>query len=157
MAITSSYLVAVGRLGELLNAIRNAQAPERFTIKFLQELGYKSTNDRLFVGLLKALGFLDQSGIPQQRYFDYLDETQSGQVLAEGIRGAYEDLFRVNTSAHEMTDKQVKNKLKSLSQGQCSEPILRNMSRTFLELVKFGDFESPRGASSAEETHEDLD
>lgn len=144
MAITSSYLVAVGKLEELLQAVRRAQAPDRFTIKFLAELGYKSTNDRLFIGLLKALGFLDESGVPQQRYFDYLDETQSEIVLAQGIEEAYEDLFRVNKQAHEMTSTQVKNKLKSLTQGQYSDKVLSNMSRTFVELVKFADFENAK-------------
>ncbi len=156
MAITTSYLVAVGKLGELLGAILKAQAPERFTIKFLGDLGYKSTNDRLFIGLLKALGFLDQSGKPQQRYFDYLDDTQSKQVLAEGIQEAYEDLFRVNTSAHVMTQQQVKSKLKSLTQGQHSDKILSNMARTFMALVECADFASPRRTAPEEAKPNDI-
>ena len=148
MAITSSYLVAVGKLGQLLEAIRNAQAPERFTIRFLESLGYKSTNDRLFISVLKALGFLDQNGGPQQRYYDYLDETQSEQVLAQGIQEAYEDLFRTNKNAYQLTQDEVKNKLKSLMQGQHSHSVLANMARTFVELVKFGKFEhSPKKGS----------
>lgn len=145
MALTSSYLVAVKKLDELLGALRSAQAPNRFTINFLTSLGFKSTNDRLFVSLLKALGFLDQGGVPQQRYFDYLDETQSRQVLAADIQEAYEDLFRVNKNAHKMSQQQVKNKLKSLTQGQCNDAVLQNMARTFVELVKFADFETVKG------------
>ena len=151
MAITSSYLVAVGKLEELLQAVRKAQAPERFTTRFLEELGFKSTNDRLFIGLLKALGFLDEGGTPQQRYFDYLDETQSKIVLAQGIQEAYEDLFRVNKQAHEMSQTQVKNKLKSLTQGQYSDNVLSNMSRTFVELVKFADFANPKPSVATKE------
>jgi len=151
LAITSSYLVAVGKLEELLQAVRKAQAPERFTTRFLEELGFKSTNDRLFIGLLKALGFLDEGGTPQQRYFDYLDETQSKIVLAQGIQEAYEDLFRVNKQAHEMSQTQVKNKLKSLTQGQYSDNVLSNMSRTFVELVKFADFANPKPSVATKE------
>jgi hypothetical protein len=44
-----------GNLGEILAAIRNAQAPERFTHKFLSDLGFRSTNDRPIIGMLKAL------------------------------------------------------------------------------------------------------
>ena len=65
-------------------------------------------------------------------------------VLAQGIQEAYEDLFRVNKQAHEMTQTQVKGKLKSLTQGQYSDKVLSNMSRTFVELVKFADFESQK-------------
>jgi hypothetical protein len=153
MALTSSYLVAVSKLGELLHAARSAQAPERFTTRFLASLGYKSTNDRLFIGLLKALGFLDPSGAPKQRFYDYLDETRSKQVLAEGIQEAYEDLFRVNRTAHKMDQQQVKSKLKSLTQGQYSDNVLSNMARTFVELVKHADFQSPK-ARRPEKTSE---
>lgn len=144
MAITSSYLVAVGKLGKLLESVQNAQAPERFTTKFLEGLGYKSTNDRLFIGLLKSLGFLDANGIPQQRYFNYLDENQSKNVLAEGIQEAYEDLFRVNKNAQDMSQEQVKGKLKSLTQGQYTDAVLNNMARTFIALVKYADFETAK-------------
>lgn len=142
MAITSSYLVAVGKLEELMDAVRNAQPPERFTVRFLEDLGYKSTNDRRLVALLKALGFLDQNGVPQQRYYDYLDETQSKQVLAEGVREAYEDLFRVNKSAHEMSQDQVKSKFKSLTQGQYTPNVIKLMAATFIALVKLADFQT---------------
>jgi len=156
MAVTSSYLVAVGKLGELLAAIRNAQAPERFTTKFLEGLGYKSTNDRLFIGLLKALGFLDGNGTPQQRYFDYLDESRSKSVLADGLQVAYEDLFRLNKNAHQFTLEQVKGKLKSLTQGQVSYTVLKNMARTFVELVKHADFDSAPAPSLPTLSSEDL-
>lgn len=125
-----------------MSAIRNAQAPERFTQKFLEELGFTSTNDRLFIPVLKALGFLDNTGVPQQRYFDYLDETESKVVLAQGIREAYEDLFRVKKDAQKLPKDQLQSKLRSLTQGQLSDGVLDNMARTFLELVKFADFDS---------------
>jgi hypothetical protein len=142
MAITSSYLVAVGKLGEMMEALRNAQPPERFTARFLEDMGYKSTNDRRLVALLKALGFLDQNGVPQQRYYDYLDESQSKQVLAEGVREAYEDLFRVNKNAHEMSLDQVKSKFKSLTQGQYTANVIKLMAATFVALVKLADFQA---------------
>jgi Family of unknown function (DUF5343) len=42
-------------------------------VKFLENLGFTSTNDRLFIGILKDLGFLNRDGAPQRRYFDFLD------------------------------------------------------------------------------------
>jgi hypothetical protein len=151
MAITSSYLVAVTRLGEMLDAVQNAQAPDRFTTKFLTDLGFKSTNDRLFISVLKGLKFLDQSGTPQQRYFDYLDKNESKRILADGIREAYEDLFRVKKDANTLKRDQVKNKLKSLTQGQYSTSVLHNMASTFVELVKFADFEASAASSTDNE------
>jgi len=120
--------------------IRNAQAPEKFTIKFLESLGFTSTNDRLIIGVLKALNFLDEASIPTQRYFEFLDDSQSKTVLAQGIRDAYADLFRVNNKANEMGEAEVKNKLKTLTQGTKSENVLRLMAMTFAALCKNAEF-----------------
>lgn len=99
MALPTQYLVTVKNLPDVLAAIRNAKAPERFTQTFLEQLGFKSTNDRLYVGVLKALKLLDETGKPTPRYFEFLDQTQSGRVLAEAIREAYSDLFAINVNA----------------------------------------------------------
>jgi hypothetical protein len=93
MALLTSYLLKTSSIGEFFNALRSARAPERFTHKFLKDLEFKSSNDRLFLGVLKGLGFIDDAGVPQQRYFDFLDQTNSGRVLAEAIEEAYSDLF----------------------------------------------------------------
>lgn len=118
----------------------NAQAPTKFTNKFLEQLEFKTTNDRLFIGILKALGFVDSNGVPQDRYFKFLDQTQSKQVLAEAIKEAYADLYTVNVKAHEMSNTEVKNKLKTLTQGTKSDAVLTWMSNTFTSLCKYADF-----------------
>jgi len=131
-------------------AIRNAQAPEKFTIKFLESLGFTTTNDRLIIGVLKALGFLDEASIPTQRYFEFLDATQSKNVLAQGIREAYADLFRVNNKANEMSEAEAKNKLKTLTQGAKSPNVLHLMAMTFTVLCKNADFSKTATASKQE-------
>ncbi len=90
--------------------------------------------------MLKSLGFIDESGIPTQRYYDYLDEENSKSVLAVGIREAYGDLFAVNQKAYEMTHEQVKGKLKSLLQGKKGSVVLRKMAATFVTLCSLADF-----------------
>lgn len=140
MAISNAYLVQVKNLSEILAAIRAAQAPERFTHKFLEALGFRSTSDRPIIGVLKALGFTDESGTPRQRYFDYLDEDSHKRVLADGIREAFADLFKVNNKANEMDQAWVKNKLKTLTQGTKGDAVLIKMATTFVALCKQADF-----------------
>ena len=65
MALPDSYTVKPNSIPAYFDAIRNAQPPERFAIKFLENLGFTSTNDRLFIGVLKELGFLTNDGVPQ--------------------------------------------------------------------------------------------
>jgi hypothetical protein len=153
VALPTSYLTSVKSLPAILAAIQSAQAPERFTQAFLEALEFKSTNDRLMIGVLKSLGFLDDAGKPKERYFRFLDQTQGAKVLAEGVREAYQDLFRVHTKAHELGRQEVINKFKTLGQGQYSESVLDKMATTFVSLAKLADFNSPTHAhATAAET-----
>lgn len=140
MSLPSAYLTSFKNTASILQAIQAAQAPPRFTQKFLEGLGFSNANDRAVINVLKALGLLDDSGIPTSRYHRYLDQTQSALVLAEGIREAYEDLFRVNRNAHDMTQANVKNKMKTLSEGAYTDRVLTQMAGTFTTLVKSADF-----------------
>ena len=96
MGITEVYYSQVKNVPQIFDALKQAQAPDKFTTKFLYDLGFTSVNDRPFVNVLKALNFIDESGAPKQRYYDYLDDDNSKIVLAQGIREAYSDLFAVN-------------------------------------------------------------
>lgn len=142
MSLPNAYLTSFKNTPAIFKAIQGAQAPPRFTQKFLEGLGFPNSNDRAVINILKALRFLDDSGVPTARYHEYLDQTQSELVLAEGIREAYEDLFRVNKNANEMTSADVKNKMKTLSAGAFTDRILTQMAGTFTTLVKEADFVS---------------
>jgi Family of unknown function (DUF5343) len=143
MGLSNAYLFQVKNLPQILKAIREAQAPDRFTYSFLEALGFKSTNDRGIIGVLKALGFIDESGTPKQPYFDYLDDERHEEVLAEGIRRAYADLFKLNNKADEKDTPWVKNKLKTLTQGAKGDAVLTKMAATFTALCKEADFTTP--------------
>lgn len=140
MSLPTKYLTTTKNLGAILDAIKNAQAPDKFSQTFLEGLGFKSSSDRLVIGILKSLGFIDDSGKPLTRYFEFLDQTQSGRVLAEATREAYSDLFQVNKNAQNMQKTDIKNKLKTLSQGSLTEAVLDDLAATFLALVKLADW-----------------
>lgn len=142
MAIPEQYLQTTKNLESFFNSILNAQAPSKFTNKFLEQLEFKSTNDRLYIGILKMLGLIDSNGIPQEIYFHFLDQTQSKNILAEAIKNAYSDLFNINLKANEMSASEVKNKLKTLTQGSKTDNILGLMANTFIALCKYADFTS---------------
>ena len=124
MALMTAYLVTLKNAEAFFNSIQGAKAPERFTAKFLKDLDFSSSNDRLYIGLLKGLGFLDENGSPTERYFQFLDQSQSRRVLAEALRQAYEDLFALNKNAQKMSVDEIKGKLKSLTQGQKSDTVI---------------------------------
>lgn len=146
MAIPEQYLVTTKNVDAFFNSLLNAQAPPKFTNKFLEQLEFKSTNDRLLIGILKLLKFIDQGGTPQDRYFKFLDQTQSKSVLSEAIKEAYSDLFTINTKANELTANEVKQKLKTLTQGSKSDNVLSLMANTFVSLCKYADFTKTNNA-----------
>jgi hypothetical protein len=140
MTLPSAYLTSFKNVEGIFQAIQAAQAPARFTQKFLESLGFPNANDRQTINVLKSLGFLDDTGVPTRRYHEYLDQSQSGVILADGVREAYADLFRVNKSANDMSTADVKNKMKTLSEGQFTDRVLTQMSGTFSALTKLADF-----------------
>lgn len=144
MALLTAYLIKTSNLPEFFNTLQTAKAPERFTTKFLKDLGFTSSNDRLYLGVLKGLGFIDENGTPTQTYFEFLDQSNSGRILAESIEEAYSDLFELNKSAQKMETSDVKGKFRSLTQGQKSDTVINNMASTFSALCDHADWSKPR-------------
>lgn len=145
MALNSSYLITTKNLEPFFNSLITAKAPETFTQKFLESLEFKSTNDRLYIALLKGLGFLDANATPTERYFQFLDQSQSKLVLADAIKEAYGDLFAVNTKANELSQGEVKNKLRTLTQGKISDKVLHLIANTFVALVGYAEWNNTPG------------
>lgn len=143
MGLPDSYALKLNAIPDYFDAIKNAQAPDRFSTRFLEGLGFKSTNDRLVIGVLKDLGFIDSDGKPTQRYFRFLDREQSARVLAEGIREAFSQLFEVRVNAHELGAEEVKNKLRTLYAGKKTDLTIGRIANTFAALCQIADFSGP--------------
>ena len=151
MPLPDSYTLKPNSIPAYFDAILDAHPPERFSVKFLENLGFTSTNDRLFVGILKELGFLNADGTPQQRYFEFMDRSRSKQVLAEGIREAYSELFAINKKANELNVGDIKNKLRTLYAGKKTDLVIGNIGKTFSALCQYADFTEPEVPRPAEE------
>ncbi len=141
MALPTSYLTgAFNKIPNYFDAILTAKAPEKFTIKFFENLGFKSSNDRLFINVLKVLKFIDENGTPTTKYFEFLDQSQSKRVLAKGIEEAYYDLFEINKSAYNLTQKDIEGKMRTLTSGSKGDKAISYMARTFKELSNYADW-----------------
>jgi hypothetical protein len=155
MSLPDSYTHKPGAISAYFEAIKNAGAPERFTFKFLSDLGFGATNDRMFLGILKELCFIDSDGKPTDRYYKFLDKNESEKMIADGIRDAYSDLFTVNTKAYALPVDDVKNKLRALYAGKKTDQVIGRIAATFASLCEIADFSLPRNISDANETKKD--
>ncbi len=58
MGLASTYVQVYGQLPQVFARIKDAQAPEKFTVQYLKDLGFSSSNYRAVIPLLKSLNFL---------------------------------------------------------------------------------------------------
>jgi hypothetical protein len=137
MALTNAYVMPSGRIPDLFDKIRDGQPPDRFTMQHLKDWGFKSTNDRPFVGLLKALGFLTSDGKPTQRYSDYRDHTRSKVVMGEALKEAYGDIFNIKEIPTDADRAAIQGKFKSYHNA--SDGTAAPMMRTFMALLPLAD------------------
>lgn len=141
MALPTSYMTGCfNKIPVYFDAILTAKAPEKFTIKFFENLGFTSSNDRLFINVLKVIGLLDEMGIPTKKYFDFMDQSKSKKVVAEGIRTAYEDLFQINKNAQNMSKNEIEGKFKTLTSGSKGQRVISFMASTFKGLCDYADW-----------------
>jgi Family of unknown function (DUF5343) len=137
MALTNAYVLPTNRIPDIFRKIQDGQAPERFTNQLLKDWGFNSTNDRAFIPLLKALGFLTADGKPTPRYLEYRDHSRSKQVLGQGIRDAYADIFLIKEHPTNADRSAIEGKFKSFH--NVSDNVAGQMTKTFLGLLPLAD------------------
>jgi hypothetical protein len=114
MALPRAYLTSAKNLPAILYAIQTAKAPPKFNQRVLESLEFKSPSDRKIIGVLKALKFISDDGVPTERYYAFQDQTQAPGVLADGIQDAYADLFQLNINAQNLTKSQLIDEFRTL-------------------------------------------
>ena len=140
MGLTSAYVLPTNRIPDLFQKIRDGQAPDQLTRQLLKDWGFRSSNDRAFLPLLKALGFLTSDGKPTQRYQLYRDHSQSKQVLGEALKEAYSDLFLIKANPTTADRAAIEGKFKSFH--NVSDNVAQLMMKTFFGLLSIADVSS---------------
>ena len=139
MGLTARYMPSTKNLPAILNKIVEGTAPPSFNVEHLKGLGFKSSNDRSVVPLLKDLGFLSSDGTPTQRYHDYRDRSRSRAVLGEALKEAYEELFHIREKPTAADRDAVKGKFKSTH--NVSDRVAEAQTSTFYVLLKLADLD----------------
>jgi len=132
-------------MSDVFNKIRDGQAPGQVTTQLLKDWGFGSSNDRAFIPLLKALGFLSPTGQPTQRYHDYRDHSRSKFVMADALHDAYQDIFLITANPKPSDKSAVEGKFKSFH--NVSDNVAQLMTRTFYALLSLADFSANSTAS----------
>lgn len=137
MALSNAYVSGYGKTKDVFAKIRDGQAPDQLSHQLLKDWGFSSSNDRKFVQLLKALGFLSPDGKPTSRYHDYRDPSRSEKVMGEALREAYEDIFLIKSTPTKDDSGTIQGKFKSYH--NVTKNVAKLMTSTFLALVALAD------------------
>jgi len=145
MALTNAYTQVNKQIPDLFKKISEGEAPPQFNQQYLKDLGYRSSNHRMFIPLLKALGFLSNDGKPTPRYHDYRNGAMSRKVMGDALRDAYADIFVLKAKPTDADKPLIQGKFKSAH--NVSDNLARLMTATFYSLLVIADLSAQSGAS----------
>jgi hypothetical protein len=160
MAEYPLYVNAYGKIKKMLLEIKTASVPTKFNQDYLDTvLGFKSSNDRALIPLLKRIGFLNPANEPTASFKNFRDSNLSGSVMAEAIKLAYPEHYKSNEFAHKLSKEEFTNLTKRLTGSSDEDQRLPSVTGTFFVLKEFADFEkekpSPKEYEKAKKTEPD--
>ncbi len=142
------YMMSNNKISSILDNIKSAAKPPKFTHEFLKKIGFSSTNDRAIIPLLKRLGFLTEDGTPTTFYDELRDATQHQFILADRIKVLYQELFQINTNIHSANEAEVKGAISRVT-GK-DETTVGRYFNTFKTLVGLARFDGSSSTTSSE-------
>src|SRR5258706_9727016 len=106
MADYPPFMNAYGSIPKILEKIKVAKAPERFTQDFLgTELGFPGGSRQPFIPLAKRLGLLGSDGTPTALYHQFRNPSTSRHAMAEAIKKGFPKLYARNEYAQKLDTK----------------------------------------------------
>jgi uncharacterized protein DUF5343 len=147
------YHVNTANIKKFMEHIQTAGVPTKLTFQYISSVGFKSSNDRALLTVLKFIGFVDNSGVPNDTWRAYRNKSQSKKVLAGALRKSYATLFSTYPDANRKDNEALRNFFSSHT--SVSEGTLGYMVRTFKTMADMADFES--AAESAVELETGLE
>lgn len=136
------YLNGHGYIATVLEKIKSAPTPPKFTNDFLQtKLAVTSSSARPIIPFLKKLGFIDEGNIPTERYKKFRNAAQSGKAAADGLRAAYKALYDSNEYAHALTSSDLEGLIIQVTGLDKSNQILKATMGSFNAVKAFANFD----------------
>jgi len=134
-----TYTTVPGRIPELMEKIRSVGIPDRVTRTWLQLIGFKSSNDRTLINVLKFIGFINERGNPTDTWRRYRGADHA-LVLAESIRNSYSEIFQTFEAPSRLSTNELKDFFR-VETGS-AEGTVSKMVDTFKALCQVADFRS---------------
>ena len=138
------YVNQPGSIVKVLEKVRNAQTPERFTGDFLEtKLSCRGGNYRQFIPFAKKIGFLGSDGRPTEIYKQFRNSGTSSAAIGHALRTGYRELFQRNEYANNLAKDQFKGLVVEVTGLESNSRVVQLICQTFEALKKLANFEVP--------------
>lgn len=133
------YTKVVGNLKKFFVIIQTAGVPSKVTQKTLESFGFKSTNDRSIISILKTLEFVSSDNTPTANWTAFRNKEKAGVILGNCIIKAYSDLFDMYPDAYQKDNEAIRNFFSANT--SVGEQAIGAMVNTFKSLCEMATFD----------------
>jgi hypothetical protein len=146
MANYPPFMNAYNLIPRILDKIKNAKTPERFTQDFLEtNLGFKGGSARAFIPLAKKMGLLNSDGTPTELYRIFRNPSESKIAVGKAMKKGYGEVFSRNEHAYKLDKKEFEGLIIEMTGLNKKTSTLGAICNTFDVLKSLADFESENG------------
>lgn len=148
------YMHVASKMKDFMEKIPSMGTPEKVTYNELAARGFRSTNDRSILSVLKHIKLVDVEGIPTVHWNSYRDRSNNKTLLAMLVRDAYSELFAMYPEAQERADQELRNFV--ASKTKVGEDTIQRIVSTFKMLCGLADFSTKSFESDASDNRQEL-
>lgn len=142
MAENLPYSTSAGTLEKMLDKIKQASAPERFTQDFVNtKLAMKGGTAKACIPFLKKMGFVASDGSPTDLYREFRNPAKSRLAVGKAFRKLYARLYEMNEYVHDVNDQEVLGLIVECTGNEHDNAATKYTLTTFNMLRKHADFD----------------
>ncbi|MCL1090534.1 DUF5343 domain-containing protein [Shewanella profunda] len=137
------YITATGLVSKILDKIKVAATPDRFTQDYLAtELGFGGGSAKAFIPLAKRIGLIASDGSPTEIYkqFRSTNSSTSKAAIAKAIKIGYADLYSRNEYVHSLSRADLEGLVIELTGLEKGHATIRAIVGTLEALKPYADF-----------------
>ncbi|MGA2162208.1 MAG: DUF5343 domain-containing protein [Methanoregula sp.] len=140
------------KLVDFFGIIQSEQVPSKVNKDFLHLHNFKSSYDESIPKIMEQLEFVGSGRTPNERWKRYRDASQSKKVMAEAIRIAYAEMFKVFSNPLQKSKDELKNFFKGKT--DLNDEQIGNLVATFDALCSLADFNQTSDDTSSSPTED---
>jgi len=155
VSVPVPYLNSYGNIAKVLEKIKSASTPPRFTQDFLSaKLNMTGGGATPLIPFLKKTGFLNGDGTPTDLYKKFRNPALSSKAAADAMRKGYAPLYEINEYVHDLKDEDLKGVIVQATGLDSKSSTVRGILGSFKAIKKIAVFDENETIEEKGETSE---